>query len=133
MERTITIGLRTTRAHGQILTRTSLGTPNSHQQLGVPAGGQHGLHLDGFLVHVGDSRAYLMRDGELNQITHDDTFVQTLIDDGRITEEEANSHPQRSLLPLVVHALLKGAGNVFHPSRCWFSGEIRRRVASNDA
>jgi protein phosphatase len=56
------------------------------------AGGRLGL------CHVGDSRAYLMRDGELNQITHDDTFVQTLIDDGRITEEEANSHPQRSLL-----------------------------------
>ncbi|MCZ2815412.1 PP2C family protein-serine/threonine phosphatase [Modestobacter sp. VKM Ac-2984] len=56
------------------------------------AGGRLGL------CHVGDSRAYLMRDGELHQITHDDTFVQTLIDDGRITEEEANSHPQRSLL-----------------------------------
>ena len=50
------------------------------------------------LCHVGDSRAYLLRDGQLSQITHDDTFVQTLIDDGRITPEEANSHPQRSLL-----------------------------------
>jgi protein phosphatase len=50
------------------------------------------------LCHVGDSRAYLVRDGQLAQITHDDTFVQTLIDDGRITAEEANSHPQRSLL-----------------------------------
>jgi serine/threonine protein phosphatase PrpC len=50
------------------------------------------------LCHVGDSRAYLLRDGEFSQITHDDTFVQTLIDDGRITPEEANSHPQRSLL-----------------------------------
>ncbi|TKJ26430.1 protein phosphatase 2C domain-containing protein [Blastococcus sp. CCUG 61487] len=50
------------------------------------------------LCHVGDSRAYLLRDGEFTQITHDDTFVQTLIDDGRITPEEANSHPQRSLL-----------------------------------
>jgi PPM family protein phosphatase len=50
------------------------------------------------LCHVGDSRAYLLRDGQLTQITHDDTFVQTLIDDGRITQEEANSHPQRSLL-----------------------------------
>jgi PPM family protein phosphatase len=50
------------------------------------------------LCHVGDSRAYLLRDGVLSQITHDDTFVQTLIDDGRITPEEANSHPQRSLL-----------------------------------
>jgi len=50
------------------------------------------------LCHVGDSRAYLVRDGVLSQITHDDTFVQTLIDDGRITPEEANTHPQRSLL-----------------------------------
>jgi protein phosphatase len=50
------------------------------------------------LCHVGDSRAYLLRDGEFAQITHDDTFVQTLIDDGRITAEEANHHPQRSLL-----------------------------------
>jgi serine/threonine protein phosphatase PrpC len=50
------------------------------------------------LCHVGDSRAYLVRDGQLSQITHDDTFVQTLIDDGRITAEEANHHPQRSLL-----------------------------------
>jgi serine/threonine protein phosphatase PrpC len=56
------------------------------------AGGRLGL------CHVGDSRAYLMRDGVLTQVTHDDTFVQSLIDDGRITEEEANSHPQRSLL-----------------------------------
>jgi serine/threonine protein phosphatase PrpC len=50
------------------------------------------------LCHVGDTRAYLLRDGQLTQITHDDTFVQSLIDDGRITPEEANSHPQRSLL-----------------------------------
>jgi protein phosphatase len=50
------------------------------------------------LVHVGDSRAYQLRDGVLTQITKDDTFVQSLIDEGRITEEEAHTHPQRSLL-----------------------------------
>jgi protein phosphatase len=50
------------------------------------------------LAHIGDSRAYLMRDGILTQITHDDTFVQSLIDEGRITEDEASHHPQRSLL-----------------------------------
>jgi len=50
------------------------------------------------LVHVGDSRGYLLRDGELTQITKDDTFVQTLVDEGRITREEAHSHPQRSLI-----------------------------------
>ena len=50
------------------------------------------------LVHIGDSRAYQLRDGVLTQITKDDTFVQSLIDEGRITEEEAHTHPQRSLL-----------------------------------
>ncbi|NMI00531.1 PP2C family protein-serine/threonine phosphatase [Pseudonocardia acidicola] len=50
------------------------------------------------LVHVGDSRAYQLRNGEFTQITKDDTFVQSLIDEGRITEEEAHTHPQRSLL-----------------------------------
>ncbi|MCO1658014.1 PP2C family protein-serine/threonine phosphatase [Pseudonocardia humida] len=50
------------------------------------------------LVHVGDSRAYQLREGVLSQITKDDTFVQSLIDEGRITEEEAHTHPQRSLL-----------------------------------
>ncbi|OBK13596.1 PP2C family protein-serine/threonine phosphatase [Mycobacterium asiaticum] len=50
------------------------------------------------LVHIGDSRGYLFRDGELSQITKDDTFVQTLVDEGRITAEEAHSHPQRSLI-----------------------------------
>jgi protein phosphatase len=50
------------------------------------------------LVHIGDSRAYQLRDGMFSQITKDDTFVQSLIDEGRITEEEAHTHPQRSLL-----------------------------------
>ncbi|WTW96190.1 protein phosphatase 2C domain-containing protein [Streptomycetaceae bacterium NBC_01309] len=50
------------------------------------------------LVHVGDSRAYLLRDGILEQITQDHTWVQRLVDEGRITEEEAGHHPQRSLL-----------------------------------
>jgi len=50
------------------------------------------------IVHVGDSRAYLLRDDELTQITHDHTYVQTLVDAGRISEEEAAVHPRRSLL-----------------------------------
>ncbi|HEU5473161.1 MAG TPA: protein phosphatase 2C domain-containing protein [Actinophytocola sp.] len=50
------------------------------------------------LVHIGDSRAYLRRNGTFAQITHDDTFVQSLIDEGRITDDEAATHPQRSLL-----------------------------------
>jgi protein phosphatase len=50
------------------------------------------------LVHVGDTRAYLLRAGELFQITHDHSVVQALLDAGKITAEEAESHPQRSLL-----------------------------------
>jgi protein phosphatase len=48
--------------------------------------------------HVGDSRAYLYRDGELSQLTHDHTFVQSLIDEGRITTDDARVHPHRNLI-----------------------------------
>jgi protein phosphatase len=50
------------------------------------------------LVHIGDSRAYLLRDGGLFRVTHDHTVVQSMIDEGRLTPEEATSHPQRALL-----------------------------------
>jgi serine/threonine protein phosphatase PrpC len=50
------------------------------------------------LLHIGDSRAYLLRDGILTQITHDHTLVQTFVDEGRITREEATTHPQRALI-----------------------------------
>lgn len=50
------------------------------------------------LVHIGDSRAHLMRGGELFQITHDHTVVQSLLDEGRISPAEAAVHPQRALL-----------------------------------
>ena len=50
------------------------------------------------VIHIGDSRAYLLRDGVLTQITHDHTLVQALVDEGRISLEEAGSHPQRSLI-----------------------------------
>ena len=48
--------------------------------------------------HIGDSRGYLLRDGELYQITHDHTLVQSLVDEGRISADDVSSHPQRSLL-----------------------------------
>jgi PPM family protein phosphatase len=50
------------------------------------------------LVHIGDSRAYLVRDGDVFQITRDHTLVQSLLDEGKITEDEVASHPKRMLL-----------------------------------
>lgn len=50
------------------------------------------------LAHVGDSRAYLLRQGELSLLTHDQTLVQGLVDEGKISDEEAKTHPHRSLI-----------------------------------
>jgi serine/threonine protein phosphatase PrpC len=50
------------------------------------------------LAHVGDSRAYLLRDGRLNQLTKDDTYVQMLVDQGLLRPEEAAGHPRRAVV-----------------------------------
>ncbi|MEU0095952.1 protein phosphatase 2C domain-containing protein [Kribbella sp. NPDC006257] len=55
-----------------------------------------GEHLG--LAHLGDSRAYRLRDGLLYQLSHDHTFVQSLVDEGRISKEEAFTHPHRNLI-----------------------------------
>jgi PPM family protein phosphatase len=55
------------------------------------------------LAHIGDSRAYLFRDGHLERLTHDHTWVQSLVDDGKISETEAAMHPHRSLLLKVLN------------------------------
>ena len=55
------------------------------------------------LAHIGDSRAYLFRDGHLDRLTHDHTWVQSLVDDGKISETEAAMHPHRSLLLKVLN------------------------------
>ena len=54
------------------------------------------------MAHIGDSRAYLLRDGSLSQITKDHSFVQQLVDEHRISPEEAEDHPQRSLVTRVM-------------------------------
>ncbi|KDP91869.1 MULTISPECIES: PP2C family protein-serine/threonine phosphatase [Clavibacter] len=54
------------------------------------------------IAHIGDSRIYLFRRGELSQISADHTFVQRLVDSGRITPEEALVHPRRSVLMRVL-------------------------------
>jgi protein phosphatase len=62
-------------------------------------------HGDGFgLAHIGDSRGYLLRDGELHQITTDHTLVQSLVDEGRITAAEAAEHPRKSMLVRALQA-----------------------------
>ena len=54
------------------------------------------------MVHLGDSRGYLLRDGVLTQVTTDHTFVQHLVNTGKITPEEAEHHPQRSVVMRVL-------------------------------
>ncbi|MEQ7128990.1 MerR family transcriptional regulator [Actinopolymorpha sp. B11F2] len=61
------------------------------------------------LVHVGDTRAYLLRGGELFQLTQDHSYVQSLVDQGKLGRDQAGSHPQRGLL---VRALGAGDGQV---------------------
>lgn len=62
------------------------------------------IMVDDYAVigHIGDSRIYLYRDDALTQITADHTFVQRLVDSGRITPEEARYHPRRSVLMRVL-------------------------------
>ncbi len=73
--------------------------------------------------HIGDSRAYLLRGGELRQLTHDHTFVQSLIDEGRITEEQARTHPHRNLI-------LKALDGIRHeePDLFEFPTEVGDRI-----
>ncbi|MGC4154266.1 MAG: protein phosphatase 2C domain-containing protein [Propionicimonas sp.] len=65
-----------------------------------------GLMFDGTslgLANIGDSRAYRYRDGALTRLTRDHSWVQTLVDEGRITEAEALEHPHRSLILRVIN------------------------------
>ncbi|WP_082748138.1 PP2C family protein-serine/threonine phosphatase [Nocardioides jensenii] len=63
--------------------------------------------------HVGDSRAYLYREGALSQLTKDHTFVQSLIDEGRITEEESRVHPHRNLILKAVDGIHETEPDLF--------------------
>jgi len=72
----------------------------------VPADGEAGttltaVRIDGAtarLTHVGDARVHLVRDGRVDRLTRDHTMVAALLESGELTEEEARSHPRRSLL-----------------------------------
>jgi len=64
--------------------------------------------------HVGDSRAYLFRGGTISQLTKDHTFVQTLIDEGRITEEESRVHPHKNLILKALDGIHEAEPDLFH-------------------
>jgi PPM family protein phosphatase len=73
-------------------------------------------------AHIGDSRIYLLRDGELHRVTKDHTLVQALVDEGRITEAEAAEHPRRSVLVRTLQG-----GTVPDPELFWVDGRIGDR------
>ncbi|WP_231123491.1 PP2C family protein-serine/threonine phosphatase [Nocardioides sambongensis] len=94
-----------------LITRVSDGLHEAHDSIGSQVDHDPALNgtsttatvalFDGARLgigHVGDSRAYLLREGEISQLTSDHTFVQSLIDEGRITEAEARVHPHRNLI-----------------------------------
>lgn len=73
----------------------------------------YSVGFDIFVVHIGDSRAYALHEGELRRITHDHTLAQRLADQGAIAQEDVDTHPQRHILTRVVG----GSGG-------WFRAEI---------
>lgn len=77
----------------------------SNQGMGTTLTGlaRNGPHV--VIFHVGDSRAYLLQDGQLAQITKDHTYVQSLVDAGEITPDEALRHPRRNLLNRAVDGI----------------------------
>ena len=74
---------------------------------------------DVFMLHVGDSRAYLFRDGELGQLTRDHTLVQSLLDMGQLTPEQAARHPCRHVLTASLGGGSQNCEGDFH--RAWLA------------
>ena len=74
------------------------------------------------LAHIGDSRAYVLREGDLRQLSHDHTMVQALVDAGRMTPEEALVHPRRAY---VLRALQ--SGNSHDPDLTWHQAKVEDR------
>ena len=72
-----------------------------------------GLRTDGtaFVFHIGDSRVYLARNGLLERLTTDHTYVQKLIDEGELNETEAANHPQRALLTQAIDGITPADGD----------------------
>ena len=95
----------------------------SKKGMGTTYTAAYSVGFDLFVVHIGDSRAYLLHDGHLKQVTRDHTLAQRLADQGAIPQEEVSSHPQRHVLTRVVG----GSGG-------WFRAEIHHtRLHPGDA
>jgi len=74
------------------------------------------------LLHVGDSRGYLLRGGRLEQLTKDETYVQALVDQGVLTPEQARVHPHRSLVTQAVQ------GRKLTPARATLAAQPADRL-----
>ena len=77
------------------------------------------------IAHVGDSRAYLFRDGKLKRLTKDHSLVEELVDRGKLTEEQAAEHPQRSIITRALGPEADGRGRHVE-----VPGQGRRRAAA---
>lgn len=85
-------------AEGVVLANKAIYTSDPEKTMGTTLTAALILGRRLYLVHVGDSRAYLLKEGHLEQITKDHSIVKALQDAGQITPEEAASHPNRNLL-----------------------------------
>ncbi len=84
-----------TREHEAIADRTVIERARSNpalQGMGTTLTMAYSVATDLYIVHAGDSRAYLFRAGELEKLTNDHTFVQTLIDGGAMSPQDARQH-----------------------------------------
>ncbi len=86
----------------------------SLQGMGTTLTMAYSVATDLYIVHAGDSRAYLFRDGELLQLTSDHTLVQSLIDDGSISPEEARRHKRRHVVTNVIGGPSEGVFAEIH-------------------
>jgi serine/threonine protein phosphatase PrpC len=86
--------------------------------MGTTMTAAYSIGADLFVIHVGDSRAYLLRDGRLHQLTRDQTLVQTLVDLGELTPEGASSHPLRHVLTHAWDSIMAESTSKLSVSSC---------------